>query len=638
MERTERKTLKKHMKKTLIIVLCNIFVLTLMAQNKVPDVYSNIHYDENGKLYYQKGEERIYALPEDNDLTLEKMIGSPRGTTQGVFFDFQDSLLRGTLYFGLIDYKGSKHPQPVYFKHSVPIITGKAHVSIKLNLTGKYDMTGWEKSGKGTLGYRIIRNDGDMLYDGVVSFIYDGKFKVDTTIIEGPFVNNVTENNAVLFFTTNIETKCNVSVNSKLFSDKASTKIHQIEINELEPGKVYEYEIHYGSNKQSYSFKTAPLPGSRKPLCFAYASDSRGNTGGGERHLFGVNAYIMKKIMALCVYKEVDFLQFSGDLINGYSNSVGSTELQYANWKKVVEPFAHYLPVYTTIGNHEALVHKFFDKSTGYTLMIDKFPFETVSAEAVFARNFVNPTNGLESEDNSKYDPDKKKTDFPSYSEATYSFTYDNVGMIVLNSNYFYAPIIKGDSATSGNLHAYIMNNQLDWLKKEVEKFEADTNIDHVFVSLHTPAFPNGGHSKDDMWYSGSNKPRAYVNGKPVDEGIIQRRDKILDILINQNTKVVALLTGDEHNYNRLLITDKTDIYPEDYKYEKIKIKRNFYQINNGAAGAPYYAQEKLPWSDFVSGFSTQNAIVFIFVDGKKVNVEVYNPDTLEKFDEFELR
>ena len=63
------------------------------------------------------------------------------------------------------------------------------------------------------------------------------------------------------------------------------------------------------------------------------------------------------------------------------------------------------------------------------------------------------------------------------------------------------------------------------------------------------------------------------------------------------------------------------------------------WQINNGAAGAPYYARDRnTPWRDAVSGFTTQQALVLIYVDGKKVSVKVMNPDTLEVIEEYVLR
>ena len=65
---------------------------------------------------------------------------------------------------------------------------------------------------------------------------------------------------------------------------------------------------------------------------------------------------------------------------------------------------------------------------------------------------------------------------------------------------------------------------------------------------------------------------------------------------------------------------------------------RNIYQINNGAAGAPYYAQQKTPWSAFTSGFTTQNAVCLFKVNGKKLSMVVINPDTLEEVDSLKIR
>ena len=111
----------------------------------------------------------------------------------------------------------------------------------------------------------------------------------------------------------------------------------------------------------------------------------------------------------------------------------------------------------------------------------------------------------------------------------------------------------------------------------------------------------------------------------------------MLDIIVNQSKKIKAILTGDEHNYARTKIGPNTEIYPKKYFAEKLELTREIWQINNGAAGAPYYAQEKTPWSDFAEGFTTQNALVIFYVDGKSLKIKVMNPDTLEEFDEMEF-
>ena len=87
------------------------------------------------------------------------------------------------------------------------------------------------------------------------------------------------------------------------------------------------------------------------------------------------------------------------------------------------------------------------------------------------------------------------------------------------------------------------------------------------------------------MWYRGNNEKRPWVAGKPLKKGIIERRDELLDILVNQSTKVRAILTGDEHNYCKTEIGPETVIYNDDWEGERLELTRTIYQVNNGAAG-----------------------------------------------------
>ena len=622
---------------TVIIILLLLSTGHLLAQS-VPASYSNMGYDKQGRLYLQVADTlRLYADTSSSPLTLENLLGDPKGTEEGIAFNFRNPDLNGTLYYGFIPYEDARYPLPVYFKRTAAIKNGKTEIKIKKSMSGRYDMIHWEEKGKGTLGYRVADDRGNFLYDGMISFKGKGPFEIDDTVIEGPFVNLLTEQGAAISFNTNTKIKASVTVDGKKFEDVQPAYHHEINLNGLKPSTRYTYTIHYGDNSLNYDFKTAPQPGSRRPFVFAYASDSRAGRGGGERNIYGSNAYMIKKIMAVISLQKAAFMQFTGDLVSGYRTNPGQMELQYANWKHAIAPFAAYLPVIATMGNHEATVHTFPGLGR-YGISVDKFPFETYSAEAVFARNFVNPLNGPESEDGAVYDPHPQTIDFPPYKETVFYYTYDNVAVIVLNSDYWYAPSLKHFVKASGNLHAYIMDKQLEWLKQTLQSLENDEHIDHIFVTQHTPFFPNGGHSDDDMWYKGDNTHRAVVAGKPLKKGIIERRDELLDLLVNQSDKVAAVLTGDEHNYNRLKISPETPIYPDNYTHQKIKLKRTIWQINNGSAGAPYYAQEKLPWSSFVEGFTTQTAVVLFDVNGKKINVRVINPDTLEPVDEFILR
>ncbi len=620
----------------LMAVLISFALYAQPASPEIPAVHSNL-YTEGDSLYFlTRDSQRAYEVVRAPRYTLEQMQGQPQGTDTGLAFDFGD-LPKGTLHYGFIPYGDSRHPQPVFFKNPSTIEAGKAEIEIIDNLSGLYDMIGWKESGQGTIGYRVIDSTGQMLYDGIVGFEGTGPFTIDTVIIEGPFVSKLRPDGATLSFVTNDSIRATVSCEGKDFNSPTATTHHEIDLHDLSPAADHSYNIAIGNRTYQFAFRTAPKPGSRQPFTFAYTSDSRAGQGGGERDVYGANYYIMKKMLALATQQKASFMQFSGDLINGYLTSPEETDLQYANWKRAVQPFAHYLPINISMGNHEALMRIFQDSSGEQTFLIDRFPYATESAEAVFARNFANPENGPDSEDGAVYDPNPDQTDFPSYRENVFYYTYDNVAVIVLNSDYFYAPSTQHLRTHSGNMHGYLMDQQLAWLETTLNSLENDNNIDHVFVTQHTPAFPNGGHVGDDMWYRGDNGFRPFVNGKALAQGIIERRDQYLDLLVNQSSKVRAILTGDEHNYNRLRLSPETDIYPDPYFFDTIQLSRTIYQINNGAAGAPYYAQEQTPWSADVSNFTTQNALVLFHVDGKAIRVEVLNPDTLEEVDEFEL-
>jgi hypothetical protein len=606
----------------------------ILESSMFPLIHHNLDRDETGPYFEVRGQKfhqvilaRSYGLP--------RMYGNPVGTTDGISFNFQDSTFFGTLLYGFIPYGDSRHPKPVFFRTPADIEKGIAEIKIT-DLAGRYDMIGWAEKGKGTLGYRVVNDQGRMIYDGIVSFAGKGPFEIDDTIIEGPFVNLLQESGAVISFKTNNSLRPQIEINEKTFRGKRGT-IHEIEIKGLEADTDYEYTVNYGDKSQTYELHTAPEPGSRTSFCFSYASDSRSGNGGGERDLGGVNAYIMKKIMALNTLKGVRFMQFTGDMITGYRAYMDEMELEYANWKMAIQPFAHYFPVFTGMGNHESLNNMYYDEGFRQRVMVDKFPYATESSEYLYAKELVNPTNGPDSEDRSDYDPSVSTKDFPTYDENVFYYIYDNVAVVVLNSDYWYAPSTAYLQFVSGNLHGYIMDNQLKWFERTISKLEKDDDIDHVFITQHTPFFPNGGHVQDDMWYNGNNDYRAIVAGRRVAKGIIERRDELLEIIVNQSTKVRAILTGDEHNYCKTEIGPETNIYPDVYLPEKIELKRTIYQINNGAAGAPYYAQEETPWTPFTSGFTTQNALVLFYVNGDSIEMDVFNPDTLEKFDELKL-
>ncbi|WDE10841.1 metallophosphoesterase family protein [Thalassomonas haliotis] len=656
---------RRYCRALVLLSLSGLFVLPACAANgtsaeaeplaAIPKIFQHaVEYQDRQLVLRDKAKGTTYPLREEKPAyLLAQFTRAIKGNKQGLVFDFNSGhhTVNGTLYFGLIDTKNSRYPLPVYFKKTAKIADGKAEVNLK-QLSGKYDATGWRQSGQGELGYRVVNSRGQMIFDGQVSFLYQGGvFRESLSFIRTPSIHNITATSAVLAFETNFNSSATIRLNGKIVARKGPARRFEIPLNNLLPQSKYLYRVEVFAadekNGQVYenirraSFSTAPLAGSRKSFTFAYASDSRRGQGGGERDFYGVNAYMLKKLAALALSENAAFLQFSGDLIDGRRNSIGEQKLEYRNWQQAIAPFSAELPVYATMGNHEGLFYTFEDgTSTG--INIDRFPFASVSAEAVFADSFVLPENGPLSEDGADYDPNPDAYgDFPPYKETVYSYRYDNVAMVVLNSNYLFSRSFKywfasqgktGSLLGGGGLHGYIMDQQMAWLEQTLGAYQDDDSIDFIFVSQHTPVFPNGGHKSDGMWYYGSNSPRPYLGGVGLARGIIEQRNKLLG-LMNRHSKVFALLTGDEHNYARTLITPDSNIHPPGLAPEEKLLTRPIWQINNGAAGAPYYAQEKLPWSSDVVTFSMQHALVLFHVSGKQIRLEVLDPDTLSRVD-----
>ncbi len=610
------------------------FVALNKSFDKIPSVYHNVFSSEKGNYFIDKEGNKNYENHEKAKWRFTDFEEIEYGNPDGILLKFKKNF-EGTVIYGLYPYEKMEHLHAVFFKKPIEIVKGEALLKIKHTLAGKYDLNNWEENKYGVLRYRILDEKNNIITNKRIVFsVNDNGFVVEPGITAGPFVSSLGENSLTMTFWTNTAVKTKLVINNKEYISE-NTKKHIFHIAGLEANRDYEYRIDLGIDKLISHIKTAPKAGVNSDFTFAFASDSRGGTQFGESQANGHNAYIMRKMAALLTYENVDFFQFTGDMINGYKSDIEQMRFEYMNWLKTMSPYFHSTPLNVGMGNHEAFLKVYGDREKYYS--VDNFPFDEQSAESVFSEFFENENDDLISEDGASYDLDKKNMNFPEYKNTVYSYKYGNLAMIVMNSNYWYTPSVKLIPQIGGNVHGYIMDQQMEWLKKQISKFEADKNIEHIFVSIHTPAFPNGGHAKNDMWYNGNNDVRPYIGGKAVEKGIIERRDEFLDLLVNKSKKFRVLLTGDEHNYTRLTINENSEIYSKDWKGKRLKLSRPFVQIVDGAAGAPYYAEEKMPWSEDLNKFSAQFALVIFHVQGEKIFIKVMNPDTLEIIEEYQL-
>ena len=568
------------------------------------------------------------------------------GDSNGLIIDLADTTLFGEIYSGPF-YFERFNTEYYYsrFRHQTHLEKGQGLIPIKRFLENRDESNVNRWTNEGVMAYRLnlykrmkdkIQIMG--LSDSNIRFLYrDGIFHKGLTITEGPIVNLITSDHPdwmVISFDTDKPAQASVVLKEGRIARSSQTATHhEIHLEKLQSNQIYKYHIEAIRADDTLKtpilhFNTAPEKGF-SAFNFVYTGDGRAAYGGGESDYLGVNRYILQQIGYHAFQYDARFLLFNGDLVSGYTTFLNDLFLEYKAFKQSLFGLMVQTPVYCAIGNHEALLNV-FDDSSRYGLGMDKWPYGTSSAEAFFAKEFVQPENGPESYDF-----------FPPYKENVYSFSYGNVKIIVFNNNYWWTSE-KAIAEYGGSPEGYILPNQMDWIRKEITQAEKDTGIKYVFLMGHEAVFPNGGHIEDAMWYNGDNQVRAAIaengrNVKSLDKGIIQIRNEFWEIVSN-STKVVAVLGSDEHAYHRTLITDQTPVgvlpkddlngngILDDGQYSaNPNFKRPLWNIVSGGAGAPYYTQEKTPWTDWVHIYSSHYNYVLFTVSENTVGMKVYD-------------
>ena len=490
----------------------------------------------------------------------------------------------------------------------------KVRIKIPLLERPEFDGSGLRELRQGVIAYRIE------IVDPVkaTARFYDRRFRYKRTgdsyvraltITEGPFVDLVTAESATISWETDTPSLGLVRIGGVDHEHGLRSAHHEVEINGLSPETRYPYlvlsydpETADTVTSRSYSFRTAPNSTEGCQFRFVHLSDSREGIGGGEASYEGVNHRILSELMIDAYRHGADLILFGGDLINGYTTSPRDFELQLEAWKRSVEPVAHYIPIYEGMGNHETLMVLYGDD----TRVVGAFDRQGAeSAEAVFAAEFVNPANG----------PEPEGPDLPPYRENVYSFDYGNTHFICFNNNYWWS---SRPEQYGGNLEGHIMAGQLEWIEQDLASARS-RGLRHLIMFAHEPAFPNGGHIGDAMYYNGGLPEHNYGIDRSY---VIDMRDKFWETASRYD--VLAVCFGDEHNYNRTLIDKETPVYPDG------RANPDFinpvWQIINGAAGAPFYARNHdVPWADDVVAFSSQYCYELFSVQGDRVFMTTYS-------------
>ena len=455
----------------------------------------------------------------------------------------------------------------------------------------------------GTLAYRLElfdpRKGSAQFIDRHFSFQVDqGKFHKSPSILEGPFLTQINVDSAIVWWVTDQTTTGQVrltnAANSSVISDESGpASRHVVRLKGLAANTQYAYQVISTApdgeiRSRSYSLKTSPQ---QPEFSFAFTCDGRtGGLGGGDAALEGINGVAARALAIQMARHAPHLLIFTGDLINGYTTREDDFRAQLRSWKRIYGPLWREIPVYTGMGNHESLIDLLEDGSR-----VDKQGEH--SAEAVFASEFVHPMNG----------PEPERPGLPPYKGSVYSFDYAGCHFAQLNSDYWYS---SRPERHAGNPFGRLLSGQLDWLEKDLSAARS-ARVAHIFIFVHEPAFPNGGHVADSLW-----------GGGRAPEGV-KARDRFWTIVTQAGAS--AVFSGHEHNYSRTLIDGKTPVHRDGTA--NAAFTKPTWQITQGAAGAPFYTRDSdVPWEKSVKKFVAHTwSYCLVQVRGPRVSLETYS-------------
>lgn len=547
------------------------------------------------------------------------------------------------------------------FRPTARVEQGRSFLKLSSLLKPKLNSEEWTDRGRVAVRFDLyeqsFRRDRHLgLYDIFVRFArHDSGFVRLPSLVAGPFVHRLTSDDpsrCVVEFETDVPVYGEVRVDTggpagEVFADGSrKARHHLVELSGLAAGKRYTYRVYLDGAPvtEAYPLRAAPEPGTG-PVAFVYSGDSREGVGGGERQYMGTNAVTLHRLLAYAYNSGADFFLMGGDLVNGHTTVPADFAQQLHAWKQTCAAFWHEHPVFPAMGNHEVIMRAYED-GTAAKVRLDRWPYDSVGSESAFARAFVNPDNGPAPDDPRR----------PSYRENVYSFTYGIIRAVCFNNNYWYS---NRWSTLGGSPEGYIMEDQMRWLREELERAQRDSSIAYVFLYAQEPVFPCGGHVGDAMWYDGDNRVRAHVRTEGSDTvtqlgaGIVEVRNELVR-MIAACPKVAAVFGSDEHAYFRLLIDNKVpvgDPESDDRDGDGVVCEEGepcsalddlaypTWYITSGGAGAPYYAEEETPWNRFwkerypdrderrtVYVHSSQENMVLIRADRQRVSCTVFNP------------
>ena len=338
------------------------------------------------------------------------------------------------------------------------------------------------------------------------------------TIGRGPYLQMGTTTSMVIRWTTQALSKgqvrydtiaTNLSVGNaqaSIASEAGLASDHQIKLINLLPNRKYYYVIEAAgppvvqlegsaTTASLYYFYTAPLPGTAKKTRIWALGDFGTNNARQDSVIASFRSYMQQNAI-----NNMDLWLWMGD--NAYdwgldeqyqSNVFDKTRARY-DWMFRQTPF------YATPGNHD-----YQNNYAGGGLRYDPHPIHYYDV----VNNFMEAADGGGGE--------------PSHREEYYSFNYNNIHIVSLDSYGFESG--QGTTILAAN------GPQVTWLKQDLAKAQADTTIHWIIAYWHHPPYTMGSYDSDS------------------EPELVNIRTNFLPIL--EQYKVDMVISGHSHVYER---------------------------------------------------------------------------------------
>jgi len=268
-------------------------------------------------------------------------------------------------------------------------------------------------------------------------------------ILHGPRLSIVTQTSITISWETDVPATSLVrygltSSYGYEVNDTTYVTFHSLTLTGLTTATLYHYQVSSTNqggtvNSPDYTFSTAVED--TQSFRFISLADSRPN----DENDPLPNAF--RWIMRRTRQANPKIVLFAGDAVYG---SADSTRLrtQWDDWENLTDTLAHSVPMYLSIGNHEANCYN-----------------QNYDGGLIFQDEFVQPTNGP-----------------TGFKELAYSFDYGNCHFVCLDSDVYNDP-------------SRINSVQRQWLQLDLMA----TDKLHKFVFAHEHAYPPQGSTHSSL-------------------------------------------------------------------------------------------------------------------------------------------